>query len=333
MSDPLFLTQTALAIGPDLGRVLDVVRSARLSALLTGRHGIGKSEYLEEFGRARGLGVHVLDLSLLEATDLTGLPYQADRRTHFAPPAHLPREDEGPTMLVLEELNRCDRSVRQPCLQLLTARRLNDYRLPEGCFVVACVNPAQGGYDVDELDTALASRFVRLDVTASRERWTEWARGADVRKEIVDFVERHPKAFDAVPPRSWAYASRLLHAALTGADGAFPDEALPALLGTVIGLPAATALVDAMRSGPADAYDALALLRRPDDHLARIEQDARDKRIDLLAQLADDLVALLRSPKGKKVLAASGGPDVLRAVLAPVPADLRERVERALPKA
>lgn len=222
-----FTDSHAIPIGPDLGRVLEVAHAASLSVLLSGSHGIGKSDYLQEFGGARGLRVHVLDLSLLEATDLTGLPFQTAGRTHFAPPAHLPSADEGPTMLVLEELNRCDRSVRQPCLQLLTARRLNDYRLPDGCFVVACVNPIEGGYDVDELDAALASRFVRLDVTASRERWAEWARGAGVLDEVIRFVERHPKAFDPTPPRSWTYASSLLRSAR---DRGWKREELPGLL-------------------------------------------------------------------------------------------------------
>lgn len=319
----------ATPIGPDLGRVLEVALSAGLSVLLSGRHGIGKSDYLQEFGGARGLRVHVLDLSLLEATDLTGLPYQDAGRTRFAPPAHLPSADEGPTMLVLEELNRCDRSVRQPCLQLLTARRLNDYRLPEGCFVVACVNPVEGGYDVDELDAALASRFVRLDVTASRERWAEWARGAGVLEDVIRFVERHPKAFDPTPPRSWTYASSLLRSAR---ERGWKHDELPGLLRAVLGDPAAQALCYELGRTSPEAIDALALLRRPDAFLDKLEEVSRAKRLDVLRLLADDLVSLVRSPKGKKALTASGGPDVLRIVLAPMPADLRERIEAALPK-
>lgn len=327
MPDPQ-TTDHQIPIGPDLGRVLDVALGAGLSVLLSGRHGIGKSEYLEEFGAARGRRVHVLDLSLLEATDLTGLPLQSGGRTHFAPPAHLPSGDE-PAMLVLEELNRCDRSVRQPCLQLLTARRLNDYRLPADCFVVACVNPVEGGYDVDELDAALASRFMKLEVTASRERWAEWARRSAVLPEVIAFVERHAKAFDPTPPRSWTYASSVLRSAR---ERGWADEELPGLLRTVLGESAALALVYELGRASPDAIDAIALLRKPDAFIEKLEELSAKKRLDILRVFTDELIALLRGPKGKKALSASGGPDVLRAVLAPMPADLREKIEAALPK-
>lgn len=322
------VTHTTLSIGPELGHVLDVVRAAQLSALLSGRHGIGKSEFLDGYGRSRGLAVHVLDLSLLEATDLTGLPFLREGRTHFAPPAHLPSESEGPSILVLEELNRCDRSVRQPCLQLLTARRLNDYRLPRECFVVACINPIEAGYEVDELDAALASRFVRFDVIASRARWIEWARGAAIDRRVIDFVHAHPRAFESVPPRSWTYASQLLTARN---DVTIADAQLTTLLAAVLGVPAALALVGSFEGAP-ETLDALAVLRKPDEYEPRVRELAAQKRLDVLATLADDLIELLRSPKGKKALKAAGGADVLRLVLEPIPNDLRQRVDQVLAK-
>lgn len=75
----------ATAIGPALGRLLDITRDAGLPALIVGRHGIGKSEYLERWATDRGMRPFVLDLSLLEATDLTGIPFVAEGITRFAP--------------------------------------------------------------------------------------------------------------------------------------------------------------------------------------------------------------------------------------------------------
>ncbi len=206
---------TAIPVAPGLARVLDAVRQAGLPALLEGSHGIGKSEFLSAYAQSRGMACTVLDLSLLEATDLTGIPFVREGRTHFAPPGILPTaRGDGPCMLVLEELNRCDRSVRQPCLQLLTTRRLNDYRLPEGCFLTACVNPDDGTYEVDPLDPALASRFVRLRVEAEVKSWLAWARAHAVYPGVVRFVEKFPQAFDRAPPRTWTHAARLIESAL-----------------------------------------------------------------------------------------------------------------------
>ena len=83
-------------IGPELGVLLDLARAADLPVLVTGRHGIGKSQYVAAWAEARGLRSSVLDLSLLEATDLTDLPLARDGRTHFAPPARLPTDDDAP---------------------------------------------------------------------------------------------------------------------------------------------------------------------------------------------------------------------------------------------
>ncbi|MEL6346318.1 MAG: AAA family ATPase, partial [Myxococcota bacterium] len=202
-------------ISPALTRILDAIRLAGLPVLLVGSHGIGKSQFLEGYAHSRGLVPHVLDLSLLEATDLTGIPYIEAGKTRFAPPITLPdSQASAPAMLVLEELNRCDRSVRQPCLQLLTARRLNDYRLPANCFLAACINPADKDYQVDALDPALASRFVSLKVRPDRDAWLNWARDHDVHPGVVRFIAKFSQAFDRAPPRTWTHAARLLSTAL-----------------------------------------------------------------------------------------------------------------------
>ncbi|MGB1276547.1 MAG: AAA family ATPase [Nannocystaceae bacterium] len=203
------------SISPRLGLLLDVVRDADLPVLLRGPHGIGKSEFLDSYAEDRGLKIFVLDLSLLEATDLTGIPYIQDGRTFFAPPSTLPPgAATEPCMLVLEELNRCDRSVRQPCLQLLTTRRLNDYRLPATCFLAACVNPDDAGYEVDSLDPALASRFVTLNVVPDHAAWLLWARENQLFAGLVRFVEKFSQAFERAPPRTWTLAARLIESAL-----------------------------------------------------------------------------------------------------------------------
>ena len=48
-------TKRRIAIGPELGGLLDVARGAGLAALLVGKHGISKSEYLESYARERGI--------------------------------------------------------------------------------------------------------------------------------------------------------------------------------------------------------------------------------------------------------------------------------------
>src|SRR6185369_954716 len=111
-----------------------------------------------------GIGTVVLDLSLLEPPDLVGLPVIKDGRTTYAVPSALPGDGAG--ILMLEELNRAERYIQQPALQLLTARRLHEYELPPGWVCFAAVNPASGDYHVTTLDRALRARFLELSVRA-----------------------------------------------------------------------------------------------------------------------------------------------------------------------
>ncbi len=209
LNPPLPPTQIAVPIGPQVIEVLDIAYRARRPVLLEGSTGIGKSQIVGEFARERGLGFVVLDLSLLEPPDLVGLPIIEGGRTHYATPAELPNQGSG--VLMLEELNRAEIPVMQPALQLLSARRLHAYELPEGWTCVAAINPEDGDYQVNHLDPALRARFLQLSVYADRDTWMAWAASTNVHPVITRLASDHQDIFDQAPPRSWTYASDLLH--------------------------------------------------------------------------------------------------------------------------
>src|SRR4029453_2154031 len=107
--------------GEHLIELLSLAYKADQPVLLGGRHGVGKSELLAQAAARLGIGFIVRDLSLMEPPDLVGIPKVGkDRKTYYAIPAWLP--DVGRGLLALEELNRCPRYMRAPCMQLLTTR-------------------------------------------------------------------------------------------------------------------------------------------------------------------------------------------------------------------
>jgi hypothetical protein len=200
----------ALACGA-LPELISVVYNADMPLMLHGKHGVGKSEIIVETARLLGLECRVRDLSIMEPPDLAGMPYIGpDRRTHFSPPAFLPSTGRG--FLVFEELNRTRRDMIAPCLQLLTARTLNDYTLPTGWVPMAAVNDAAEGYATEELDQAVLSRFLHVQVMPDVEAWVTWARKHQVHERIIAFVEHSPDVFadPQANPRAWTYASNVL---------------------------------------------------------------------------------------------------------------------------
>lgn len=202
-----------MTIGPGLIELAVGAYHADQPVLLKGQHGIGKSAVFDQAAVSLGIDIIKLDMSLMEPPDLIGIPTIKDGRTSYAIPSLLPLEGKG--ILALEEINRCCRPLRNASLTLVRERQLNGYRLPEGYLPVATINPAGEEYlDADELDPALASRFMLLEVVADVSSWVSWAREMAVHPAVVEFVEQCPGIFDSpeANPRSWEYVSNFLKA-------------------------------------------------------------------------------------------------------------------------
>lgn len=201
-----------VAAGRPLHEVLQLCLAARRSPMLMGGTGVGKSAILQAYAQKHKIGFISRDLSLMEPPDLVGMPKLDGDRTRFLSPAFLPREGKG--LFVLEEINRAPEYMRAPCLMLLTDRSLNDYRLPEGWLPVAAINPAEDGYEAAELDPAMLSRFVLINVVPDRDEWLFWARENHVHSLVLAYVASDLSVFDSPlsNPRSWTYVSDLLHA-------------------------------------------------------------------------------------------------------------------------
>jgi hypothetical protein len=317
--------QLSVPIGPRVIEVLDVAYRARRPVLLEGPTGIGKSQIVSEFARGRGLGVVVLDLSLLEPPDLVGLPVIENGRTRYASPAELPSQGCG--VLMLEELNRAEIPVMQPALQLLSARRLHAYELPEGWTCVAAINPEDGDYQVNRLDPALRARFLQLSVCADRDTWLGWAARANVHPVIVRIARDHGDIFEQAPPRSWTYASDMIHV-LDPDERANTEFIRLALRGY---LPAswATLVAEAMAKYPAlpELDMDVVLGNGGETVLSKLVNDLdSSKRSDAVAMIAAELRRQFAGPAlrtrvetGAVTLAS------LEKLLTALPGDLREQ--------
>ncbi|MFS8070834.1 MAG: AAA family ATPase, partial [Byssovorax sp.] len=200
----------SIPVGPRLEAVLELAYRARRPVLLEGPTGIGKSDIVRHVAARLGISTVVLDLSLLEPPDLVGLPVIQDGRTAYAVPQALPKDGAG--ILMLEELNRAERYIQQPALQLLTARRLHEYELPPGWVCFAAINPETAEYQVTALDRALRARFLEISVRADRAAWLAWAQVSGVHPGVVALAQAHERIFEEIPPRTWTYAAHVLAA-------------------------------------------------------------------------------------------------------------------------
>jgi hypothetical protein len=311
--------------------VLEVAYRARRAVLLEGPTGIGKSEIVRRVAERLGIATVVLDLSLLEPPDLVGLPVIANGRTTYALPQFLPEGGAG--ILMLEELNRAERYIQQPALQLLTARRLHEYTLPEGWVCFAAVNPETADYQVTPLDRALRARFMNLSVCADRAAWLVWAQGNGVHPAIIALAQAHERVLDDVPPRTWVYASQVLDA-LTPTEltnGALLRDALGGYLPAV--------WVELLANGrdkwssqlPFDVVSLLAEYKPRSPLAVQVQGFREGGQTDRLDELTTRLARVLAGPEAGVLVAQKRlSLAALEALLADLPGDQRERLQDAL---
>lgn len=197
---------------------------SKIPVFLWGPPGIGKSSIVRQIAEHKGIGCIDLRLSLMDPTDLKGIPfYERDSHTAlWAPPSFLPREGEG--ILFLDELNSAPPAVQASAYQLILDRRVGEYELPQGWAVVAAGNREGDRGVVYRLPSPLANRFVHIEMEVNAADWRGWAieRGIDPR--IVAYIGFKNEAlfgFDPTrqersfaTPRSWEAAHKILRSSL-----------------------------------------------------------------------------------------------------------------------
>lgn len=198
--------------------------NSKIPTFLWGAPGIGKSSIIKQLAREKGIKCIDLRLSLMDPTDLKGIPFY-ERELHsalWAPPSFLPREGEG--ILFLDELNSAAPAVQASAYQLILDRRVGEYELPEGWAIVAAGNREGDRGVVYRLPSPLANRFVHIEMEVSADDWRTWAIGCGIDPRVVAYIAFKNSAlfgFDPLKnersfptPRSWEAVHTILKSPL-----------------------------------------------------------------------------------------------------------------------
>jgi len=313
--------------GKDVTNLIELAYKADKPVLLDGKHGVGKSEIIEQSAKNLGIDCIVRDLSLMEPPELIGLPRHDNGVTRYSPPAFLPTSGKG--LLVFEELNRCEKYMMAPCLQLLTARRLNDYVLPRGWLPVAAVNPNDSDYDVNNLDPALLSRFMHIEIVADTRQWIAWAERNSIHASVCRFVRNTPDIFESACPRSFKYVSDIMHG--YEQDGCDNIDLLTTAISGFIGEASGVSFVQNYLSGEEPLSAEIILSEDYSKHRKAVQAWTKSKRMDLLnASTHNVLVALQDSDIKSKCLQSDKIRISVEDFCRDMPADLAKKIKKAL---
>ncbi|MBQ8361348.1 MAG: AAA family ATPase [Bacteroidaceae bacterium] len=269
----------AIAINSkELETLLEVTPSWQ-NIMLTGRHGIGKSQILTNYFEAKGMRVVALFLGQMsDPGDLLGLPTkdEATGKTTFMPPYWFP-VDGQPVVLFLDELNRARPEILQTVMDLVLNRKLAGRLLPEGSRIISACNDGDE-YQLTDLDPALVSRFNIYTFRPTVEEWLLWATRKGLDERVTAFIQANPELLDRSGDtkeeqglekdpdrRAWEKVARVME------NISDPKQVHQKIVAGIVGVQAAAKLFLSLQKGLLTPQELLADFKRAKQQLDKYQ--------------------------------------------------------------
>lgn len=158
-----------------------------------GKHGIGKTEIVQALAQDMGYQFrYIAPAQFEEMGDLVGMPAIEQGRTVFRAPEWVPQQ-EGPGILLIDDVNRADDRILRGIMQLLQNFELVSWKLPPKWQIVLTANPDGGDYSVTPMDDAMITRMMHITLEFDPREWAKWAEQNGVDSRGIDFVLTYPE--------------------------------------------------------------------------------------------------------------------------------------------
>ena len=201
-----------------ISEVITELLATRWPVFIWGPPGVGKSSVVASIAKKQKLELFDIRASLLDPTDLRGIPAIENGKAIWTPPSFLPHDPKSKGILFFDELNAAPPLVQASLYQLTLDRRIGEYILPEGWRILGAGNRAEDASVVFRMPAALSNRFVHVDFEVNVDDWSEWATinkthplvigFIRLRREMLFDMSNHNRAFPT--PRSWEMVSDAL---------------------------------------------------------------------------------------------------------------------------
>lgn len=185
----------------NLYNTIHLARTINRPLLIWGAPGVGKSSLVHQYAADQGCDVLDWRLTEMESVDMRGTPREKNGRTYWAPPIELP-EPGTKGIMFLDELAQARMEVKNVAARLVLERRIGEWRLPEGWWIVAASNRLDDKAGTSPMPTHLNGRFWHAEVEVSVEDWMVWAERMDIDFRVVAYLKYRPGALLAFDPKS-----------------------------------------------------------------------------------------------------------------------------------
>lgn len=215
----------------EVTKLLPMLLNAKIVPFLHSSPGIGKSALSQQLAKKANLKFIDLRLTDMDPSDLSGLPFFKDGVAKFIPfdtfplsDTPLPKDANGKPMngwlISLEEFNSASQATQAAAYKLVLDRMVGNHHLHDSVYMIASGNLESDNAIVNEMSSALISRFAHFYIDINHKDWMDWAATARVDMRIrsyLGFRPSHLYTFDpdtSSPygcPRTWAMLSKTIN--------------------------------------------------------------------------------------------------------------------------
>ena len=211
----------------DLPQALIRTFKAGLCAMVHGSPGIGKSGIIQQVANKYKLKVIDIRLTQMDPCDLNGFIFKNGDKADYLPIKLLPlATDPIPEgykgwILNFEEVNSAPIAVQAAMYKIVLDRLVGQKAIHPKAMMCCSGNLVTDGAIVNRMGTAMQSRLIHFHLVIDYKAWLNWANDKDIDYRIISFINFRPDLlhnfdpkhndFTFASPRTWEYASKLIH--------------------------------------------------------------------------------------------------------------------------
>lgn len=177
-------------------KLIKSLRSLKLSFMLWGATGVGKSEAVRQLAGELDAELRDIRLCQKQPTDIGGLPAldHETRQTVFYPPAFLaPRPDGKPVVLFFDEISLAPDDTKGAVLGILEERRQGNLKIPDNWIIVAAGNRPEDLANARGLGAAANRRLLHIVIEPQLEATLEYFIKIGIAPEVLAFLKVFPQ--------------------------------------------------------------------------------------------------------------------------------------------
>jgi hypothetical protein len=189
-----------------LARQLQTLLQANIPALISGAPGQGKSQIAIQAAKEYGADIRMMHGVSMLPTDTRGLGTIAIDRSHAV---WLPYGDmlamieaTSPTVILIDDIGQAPQSVQASLMQLLEARRINDWKISDHVRYILTTNRREDKAGVQSVIEPLKNRCIVLELENTIDAWVQWALDANIPAPIISFYQFRPELLNKFTPSS-----------------------------------------------------------------------------------------------------------------------------------